>query len=150
MDITKKEDRFCQEYIIDYNGTKAAIRAGYSEKTARVTASKLLSKANIAARVRQLQKEQADRLQLSADLVLTKLYETLSRCMQAQPVTEWDYDEHKMVETGEYTFDSKGATKALELIGKHLGMFAERKEVRLTDGVMGWFKDEDMGDVKEA
>ena len=127
--LKAKEERFCQEYIVDYNGTQAAIRAGYAESSARSMASKLLTNHNIAARVRLLQKEQAERLQLSADVVLVKLFETLSMCMQAVPVMIWDPVERKMVESGQYSFDSKGATKCLELIGKHLGMFTDRVQV---------------------
>ena len=46
--------------------------------------------------------------------------------MAVSPVMEWDPDEKCKVETGEYVFDSKGALKALELIGKHLGMFEDK------------------------
>ena len=42
---------------------------------------------------------------------------------------EWDYEEKKLVKTGEFSFDSKGATKALELLGKHLGMYTDKMEV---------------------
>ena len=131
MELTNKQERFCLEYVIDYNGTKAAIRAGYAEKTANRTASDLLSKPDILARVRQLQEEQAKRLSISSDWVLIRLCETLEKCMAVAPVMEWDPDEKCKVETGEYVFDSKGALKALELIGKHIGMFAEKREVTI-------------------
>lgn len=49
--------------------------------------------------------------------------------MQARPVMVWDPDTGKKVESGEYVFDSKGALRALELIGKHLGMFEDRLKV---------------------
>ena len=127
--LTRKERLFVEEYDRDGNGTQAAIRAGYAESSARSMASKLLANHNIAARVRLLQKEQADRLQLSADVVVVKLFETLSMCMQAVPVMIWDPAERKMVESGQYSFDSKGATKCLELIGKHLGMFTDKVQV---------------------
>ena len=58
----KKYERFCQEYIIDYNGTQAAIRAGFKETSARQQATRLLSNASILARVRELQKEQVERI----------------------------------------------------------------------------------------
>ena len=126
MKLKDKHERFCLEYTIDYNGTKAAIRAGYAEKTANRTASDLLSKPDILARVRQLQEEQAKRLSISSDWVLIRLCETLEKCMAVAPVMEWDPDEKCKVETGEYVFDSKGALKALELIGKQLGMFEDK------------------------
>lgn len=121
--LTPKEERFCLEYTNDYNGTAAAKRAGYSEKSARVAASRLLKQPRIMERVRQLQKEQAERLCLSSDLIVLETLELYRKCTQAVPVTEWDYFEHKMVETGEYQLDSRGAVKCLELLGRHLGMF---------------------------
>lgn len=45
--LNPRQQRFCQEYVVDLNGTQAAIRAGYSPKSAKVTASRLLAKANI-------------------------------------------------------------------------------------------------------
>lgn len=125
--LTFKEERFCLEYIIDYNQTAAAIRAGYAEKSAAKTGCKLMKRPEIRAYIRQLQKEQAERLMLTSDHVLLELWDVYQKCMQAVPVNEWNYSEHRMEPTGEYQFDSKGATKALEMIGKHLGMFAENK-----------------------
>lgn len=121
--LTAKQELFCQEYIIDLNATQAAIRAGYSERTARVTASKLLTKANISTRIKELKDKRADKLELDAYWVLKRLKEISDRSMQAEPVMEWDHAEGKLVETGEYQFDSTGANKATELIGKHIGMF---------------------------
>lgn len=111
------------EYAVDYNGTAAAKRAGFAEKSAAKAACRLLKQERVLARVRQLQQEQAKRLCLSSDLVVIRALELYEKCTQAVPVTEWDYSEHKMVETGEYTLDSKGAVRCLELLGKHIGMF---------------------------
>ena len=113
--LSMKEDRFCLEYLIDYNQTKAAIRAGYAEKSAAKKGCQMMKDPRILARIRALQKEQADRLCLSSDLVVIKLLELVDICMAAVPVMKWDYDAHEMVETGEYQIDSKGAAKALEL-----------------------------------
>ena len=55
----------------------------------------------------------------------------------------WDYEEKRKVNSGEYTFDSKGALNALEMIGKHLGMFkddkadSEKKVLERLDSVLG-------------
>ena len=98
-----KEERFCQEYVIDYNGTKAAIRAGYNPGDAANRAYRLMKKAEIAARVRELEKELADRLALSQEQVVLQLKKQYDEC-QAEK-------------------DHKNALKALELMGKHLGMF---------------------------
>lgn len=126
--LSHKEERFCLEYLIDYNQTKAAIRAGYAEKNAAKQGCLLMKKPAVLARIRQLQKEQAERLMLSSDLVVIKLLELVDICMAAVPVMKWDYDAHEMVETGEYQIDSKGATKALELLGRHLGMFDNKDD----------------------
>ena len=127
--LTAKQERFCQEYIIDYNGTRAAIRAGYSEDSARFHASRMLSRDNIRARVRQLQAEQVKRLAVSQDYVVQQLVSVYQKCSEPEPVEEWDGEAHEYLATGKYTFDSKGANKALELLGKHLGMYQDKVSV---------------------
>lgn len=125
-ELSGKHERFCQEYIIDYNGTQAAIRAGYSDASAKQTAYKLQKRDDINSRIRELQREQVKRLGLSQDYVVLELLDTYKSCREATPVMEWDYGERCLVETGKYQFDSKGALKALEMIGKHLGMFDKK------------------------
>lgn len=68
--LTPQQERFCQEYIIDLNGLQAAIRAGYSDKAAKEQASRLLTKANVRARVAELQQTVADKAGISALWVL--------------------------------------------------------------------------------
>ena len=147
--LTAKEERFCLEYTVDYNGTAAAKRAGYTEKSAAKTASRLLKRSCVMERVRQLQKEQAQRLCISSDLVVIQAMELYKKCTQAVPVTEWDYSEHCMVETGEYQLDSRGAVKCLELIGKHLGMFDKDEWGRTQDGPVFIVDDMGGGDLHE-
>ena len=120
-----RQQMFIDEYLVDLNGTQAAIRAGYSEKTAGVQASRLLANDNIRARIEELKKTRADRLNLDAYWVLKRLMDISDRAMQAEPVMEFDYVEQRLVPSGEYQFDSSGANKSTELIGKHLGMFKE-------------------------
>lgn len=122
-------ERFCREYIIDYNGAQAAIRAGYSERSAKQTASRLLTDADLLSRVRELQTEQVNRLAVTADSVVLRLLEVYERCMQAKPVMAWDKEEKEYVATGEFVFDSKGALGALDLLGKHLAMFTNKTVV---------------------
>lgn len=126
--LNHMQELFCYEYTVDYNATAAAMRAGYSKKTAAVQGSKLLRNVNVLTRVRAIQSERVEKIALTSDSVILKLLDVYDRCMQATPVMEWDYDEHKYVETGEYTFDSKGALRALELLGKHLAMFTQKIE----------------------
>ena len=123
-ELKPKHERFCQEYIIDYHGTNAAIRAGYEEKSARKQASRLLTNADILARIRELQQEQVKRLAVSQDYVITQLIDTYNCCRQPKPVMEYDYVKKEWVESGVYQFDSKGALKALELLGNHRGTTA--------------------------
>lgn len=121
--MTDKQINFCREYVKDYNGTQAAIRAGYSEKTAAVKASQLLKNKDILNTIKQYQKELVESSCLTEEKVIAKVEEILDRCMSAEPVMEWNYEEHCYEPTGEYQFDSKGALKAIEMLGKHLGMF---------------------------
>jgi phage terminase small subunit len=65
-----RAERFCQEYMKDSNGTQAAIRAGYSAKSASVQASRLLSRSNIKLRVAELDKELERRNMLTAERIL--------------------------------------------------------------------------------
>jgi len=121
--LNPKQEMFCHEYVIDNNATQAAIRAGYSEKTIKRQGTRLLMNADILSRVEELRAEQIKRLGISSDWVILKLQDVFSKCMQTNPVMVWDHAEKKMKESGEYVFDSKGALKSMELIGKHLGMF---------------------------
>lgn len=128
--LTDKQERFCQEYLIDLNGTQAAIRAGYSEDTAKVIASENLTKPYIKERIKVLQEQIALRLEISQDWVLKRFKDISDRCMTAEPVMIRDEDGN-IVESGEYKFDSSGANKATEAIAKHLGFFEKdnKKEV---------------------
>lgn len=137
--ITPKQERFCQEYIVDYNGAQAAVRAGYAANSARKTASRLLTNADILARVRELQREQTARLALTQDYVLQQLVDTYRCCREPEPVLVYAPDAGGMVESGKYQFDSKGALRALELIGKHLGMYQDKLKLdaKLDTGQLG-------------
>ncbi len=124
-----RHELFCQEYVKDYNGTQAAIRAGYAEKSAKQTASRLLTNDDLLVRVRELQHEQVERLAVSQDYVVLQLMETYRRCLEATPVLKFDPNTGQTEETGRYQFDSKGALRALELLGKHLGMYNDKLQV---------------------
>lgn len=74
--VRKTEDRielFCRAYIIDFNGTNAAIAAGYSKKSAHVSSTRLLKNAKVKARLAELQKKQTDKLDITAERVLREI-----------------------------------------------------------------------------
>ncbi len=120
--LKPREIKFCEEYLKCGKKEQAAILAGFSEKSARNTATKLMKKEEVLAYIRAIQKRAREELQIDDNWAVLKAIEVYQRCMQAVPVEEWDYSEHKLVPTGEYTFDSKGAMKALEFIKSLLGL----------------------------
>lgn len=73
MSLTPKQARFVDEYLIDLNGTQAAIRAGYSKKTANEQAARLLANVSVAKAIVAAKAERAARTHLSQDRVLREL-----------------------------------------------------------------------------
>ena len=131
--LTAKQQSFVYEYLIDLNGTQAAIRAGYSKKTAQQIATENLSKPLIQGAITKAQEERARRVQVTADDVLRDLITIKNRCMQAEPVMM--YEDGEQVASGEYKFEHTGANKSLELIGKHLKMFTDKVEQQNTGAI---------------
>lgn len=72
--LTAKQQRFVEEYLVDLNATQAAIRAGYSERTARAMGAENLTKPDIAAAISAGQKNRAERVEIEADRVLQEVY----------------------------------------------------------------------------
>lgn len=132
--LNDKQKQFCNEYLIDLNGTQAAIRAGYSEKTARSIANENLTKPDIQEYIQKLQEGIAKRNKISQDEVLQDLIEIKNRCLQNVPVMYFDREEkewkHEGKEYGEplYKFDSQGAIKALDSIAKIIGAYEKDNE----------------------
>lgn len=129
MRLTDKQKRFVEEYLVDLNATQAAIRAGYSAKTAEAQASRLLRNVKVQEAVAAGQEARSARVELTQDWVLDRLREVTERCMQHEAVLDQEGNP-----TGEYKFNAAGANKAIELIGKHLGMFKEKVELSGGDG----------------
>lgn len=128
--LSNREEAFCREYLVDLNGARSAIRAGYSENAAKQIASTLLTRPNVLARVQELARQRQVATRITAQSVLDNLQVVLDRCLQAVPVLDREGNA-----TGEWQFDSRGATRALELMGKHLAMFTEKVEVSTTVGL---------------
>jgi phage terminase small subunit len=133
--LTAKQKLFCKEYTVDLNATQAAIRAGYSEKTAYSIGHENLSKPEIAEKIQQYADKRSKRVEISADYVLTSLQAVAERCMQAEPVMAYNDDTKQQEETGEYSFQHAGANKALELLGKNLKLFTDKHDVKV-DGLV--------------
>ncbi|MGE8288679.1 MAG: terminase small subunit [Stenotrophomonas sp.] len=71
--LTPKQQRFVQEYLKDHNGTQAAIRTGYSEKTAKQQGSRLLTNADVQTAVRAGQKKVARKNEVTVDSLMVEL-----------------------------------------------------------------------------
>lgn len=106
--LTPKQRRFVDEYLIDLNATQAAIRAGYSPRTANRIGAENLSKLDIQQEIETRQKEREQRTEITQDYVLQKLKEITDQ--QASDAQDSDLK-----------YSNK--LKALELLGKHLGLF---------------------------
>ncbi len=119
--LNEKQLRFCHEYIIDCNGTQAAIRSGYSEATATSMASRLLTNVKVLQKINELKTEVAEKLKIDAAWIMSRFKEISDRCMVATPVMV--RADEGWVESGEYQFDSTGANKATEMLGKMIGVF---------------------------
>lgn len=97
MALTDKQEMFCREYLIDLNATQAAIRAGYSKKTAYSIGQENLTKPEIQSRTAELNAERMERLEVDADYVLLRLVEIdqmdvldiLNSTGELKPVAEW-------------------------------------------------------------
>lgn len=130
-----RELRFCEEFIVHGHGTKSAIAAGYSETSAHVQASRLLKKDKIKRKIGELRGDAAAALGIDAQYVLQVINNTIRRCSQAEPVYD-RFGKQVVIETDSgdeaaaYTFDSKGVLKGAELLGKHLKLFTDVKELR--------------------
>ena len=130
--LTPKQQRFVEEYLIDLNATQAAIRAGYSPRTANEQGAQNLAKLSISEAIAEAQAKREERTQITQDYVLTNIQKVIERCMQVQQVGNC----LTQTEDGElaqaFMFKEQGALKGLELLGKHLGMFVDQKKVDVT------------------
>ena len=128
-ELTDKQRKFVSEYLVDLNATQAAIRAGFSERTAGSMAQKLVAKSHIQEAIKAAQAQREKRTLVTVDYVVSSLREVVERCLQKSPVTN---AKGKQVQDEQgrdvWKFDSAGANRALELLGKHVNAFGERKE----------------------
>lgn len=154
MKVQEKRSLFVREYLVDRNGTRAAIAAGYAPRSASVTSCRLLRNAKVRAEVSQQTERRLERLEVTADAVIQELakigfanmkdylsvrddgsvYVDLSRIspVQAAGLADLRIDEYTS-EKGciRRTRLKLGAkTRALELLGKHLKLWSDRAQPR--------------------
>lgn len=153
--MTPKQERFCDEYLIDLNATQAAIRAGYSPKDANSQGSKLYAKPNIRARIDEALAEQSKRTGVTADRIVREL----ARVAFVNATDAIDIDS-ATIQSGASGDDTAAIAsvkvkiipgkdgdivereiklhdkiKALELLGKREDMFRDKLDVNLSGGV---------------
>ncbi len=122
--LTWKQRRFVEEYPVDQNGAAAAVRAGYSASRARQSAWRLLRQPAIQEALGEVQDKLTKRSEANQDWIIEHLTENVKRAMQLEPVKDRG---GKL--TGEHTYQGNVANKALELLGRHLGMFTDKLKI---------------------
>ena len=153
--MTDKQKRFCEEYLVDLNATQAAIRAGYSANSAQQTGSENLLKPVIRARVDQMLADRSARTGVNADRVVRELAKIAfmkgtdvidtetgnvredatdddRACIAAVKVKQVNGADFTSVEHEIRLCDK---VKALELLGKHLGLFEDNINVDVNGAV---------------
>ena len=117
--LTDKQERFCLEYVKHLNATRAAIDAGYSTKTARVTGSENLTKPDIQKRIQSLQSAQVQRLEIDADN-LTRFFQSIMENKES---------------------NDRDRIKAAENLGKRIGYYEEdNKQKQINIPIEAWLK----------
>lgn len=136
--LTDKQKRFIEEYLIDLNATQAAIRAGYSEKTAYSIGEENLKKPEIKRAIEDAQLKRSSRIQITQDDVIRMLIENIEKSSGTKQVV---ITQTRKSEDGEFVgddvarfvYEPSSVNKALELLGKHLGMFKDKLDVTTGD-----------------
>lgn len=147
--MTDKQIKFCEEYLIDLNATQAAIRAGYSNKTANEQGSRLLANVSIRARIDAAIAQQSRRTGVNADRVVKELarigFVNVPDVINTDKVTvkkgaseddtaaiasvRMKVSDSEQGSSTEREIKFHDKTKALELLGRHLGMFNDKLNI---------------------
>lgn len=152
----KRRELFCQEYVIDFNGTRSARDAGFGPKSARTKASQILAEINVQKRIAELLKNRSERTKITQDMVLQELalcgfsdFKDYGKIndkgnLEFFPFRDVGEDKTRAIEsmkqvdtqTGRsISMKLHGKVRPLELIGKHLGMFADTHNLNLTGNI---------------
>lgn len=155
--LTEKQQKFCDEYLIDLNATQAAIRAGYSSNTANEQGARLLAKVSVQNYIQERKQDRIERTEITQDMVLNELaniaFSNIAdyvKVVEKEAVVDGKKIKYKTVDatlTDNLSEEQKKAlsvikegkngleikmndkVRALELLGKHLGMWTEKVEV---------------------
>lgn len=143
--LTAKQQRFCDEYLIDLNATQAAIRAGYSPRTAEQAASRLLTIVKVSDEIAREMAERSKRTGINQDRVVKELAKLafvniadvvdLENATVRMSATDEDLACIQSVKIKPSEFGTEREIKlydkkaSLELLGRHLGMFKDKLEV---------------------
>lgn len=128
--INDKQDAFCREYIVDFNGTKSAIRAGYSKKTAGAMAGRLLSLVKIQERIREYTSQREQRTNVTADRVVQQLARIAF--MDIKDVVDWGQEDVKYLT---YT-ETKPDGEKIEHYRNEKRVFIRPKDPSEIDGTL--------------
>lgn len=136
--LTDLQARFAEEYIVDLNGRQAAIRAGSKAKNPDPAASEFLSNPKVAEYVSALQLSRSQRTQIDADWVLVQSVKLYQRCANEISVYRDRKGDPILDENDnlQFVFNAAGAAKALELVGKHVGVQAFKENLSIAMGVV--------------
>lgn len=149
MALNEKQKRFCDEYLIDLNATQAAIRAGYSKKTASEQSSRLLANVNVKEYLQKRMAEKESDLIATQDEVLRYLTSVMRREMaehvvvttsekksfyepDANGVVRKVTEEHEEPQIVEIPARLSDANKAAELLGKRYSLFKDNVDINGT------------------
>ena len=155
MALTDKQEMFCREYLIDLNATQAAIRAGYSEKTARALGSENLTKPDIQNRIAELKAVRNEEVSINAAYVLRRLVEIdqmdvldiLLANGELKPIKDWPKTWRTTLtgmDVTEMAGDAAGLLKKikwpdkvknLELLGKHVDVQAFKDKTEISGAI---------------
>ena len=124
MSMSALQARFVEEYLVDLCAAEAARRAGYSKRTARQKGYELMHMSKIQESVTAAKQARSERTKVDQDWIVERLVQNVERSMKVVPVTD-----REGKPTGEHVYQGSVANKALELLGRHQGMFTDNLKV---------------------
>lgn len=128
-----KWERFCEELEKEGTEAEAYVRAGYKQKGAAASASRLIKNAKFAAFRRAFNIDKYQKQGISPEWVGNALVEVYQRCMSGTAHKSWDTESHSWVEDGTWVFNASGAMSALKALGESMGMFKAPEQKGKTD-----------------